>query len=117
MIRSLKYQLAIIVGTATVAAAACGGGEPTVAETPTAAGPVSVRVLIVDVNVSDDGETVRSITLRTQEGEEFRLRLSDDIDPLVWNPRHLQGHQQTRTQIGVTYLQTAEGKVVTELTE
>ena len=87
------------------------------AETPTSAGPVSMRVLIVDVGVSDDGETVGSMTLRTQEGEEFRLRLSDDIDPLVWNPRHLQGHQQTRTRIGVTYVETAEGKVVTELTE
>ena len=115
--RWTPFKLGVGLAVLGMAAAACGGAEPTVAETPTSAGPVSIRVLIVDVDVSDDGEAVGSMTLRTLEGEEFRLRLSDDIDSLLWSPRHLQGHQQTQTQIGVTYVETAEGKVVTGLSE
>ena len=67
------------------------------------------------VEISGDGETVSSITVRTQEGQESRLRLGDEIDPLVWSQRHFQGHQQKRTQIGVKY--KSDEKVAIELFE
>ena len=38
-------------------------------------GPVSTRVIVTDVQVSDDGEKVEYITVRTDDGKELSLRL------------------------------------------
>ena len=90
---------------------ACGGSTQE---------PVSARVIVTNVEVSIDGDRVESITVRTDAGRELPMRLSDGIDPAAWAPAHLQGHQglgELGVKIGVTYIQTSEGIIVTDLFE
>jgi len=84
-------------------------------------GPVSVRVIVTDGQVSADGEKVEFITVRTEDGKELSLRMGEDIDPEMWRPRHLLSHvglgKSLGLKIGVTYVQTSESAVATVLTE
>lgn len=80
-----------------VVSAACGG---------TSQGLVSARVIVTAVVVSQDGQRAQSIDIRTADGEELTLELSDEIDSAAWSPEHLQGHVgagQLGIQIGVKY--------------
>ncbi|MCH7706356.1 MAG: hypothetical protein IIB33_04845 [Chloroflexi bacterium] len=61
---------------------------------------------------------MESIDIRTADGEELTLELSDEIDPAAWSPEHLQGHVgagQLGIQIGVKY--RSDNMVATELFE
>lgn len=94
-----------------VAVGACGDGTPEL---------VSARVIITNVQLSGDGSHVESINVRTREGKELSIRLSEEIDPRDWSPIHLQGHVQggkLGIQIGVRYIETSDGKVAMELVE
>ena len=65
-------------------------------------------------------DRVDSIIVRTDAGQELFMHLSEAIDPAMWDPIHLQGHQklgELGVQIGVTYKQTPEGIVATGLSE
>ena len=83
--------------------------------------PVSARVIIAGVPVSDQDDRVLSITVRTYAGEEMSLRLSDDINPADWDPMHRQGHQGLGESLGlkieVTYVRTNESVTATQLSE
>ena len=96
---------------------ACGAGFPGLGSD----GPVTARVIIADVKVSDQEDRVLSITVRTDAGEEMSLRLSDDINPADWDPMHLKAHQglgeSLGLKIGVTYVRTPEGLLATEIIE
>ena len=93
-------------------AGGCGGGSE---------GPVSGRVIVENIKVSLDGNLVESIMVRTEDGKELTLRLSEEIDPSVWSPQHLQGHVQGGKRLGLTigvqYLETDEDRVATGLFE
>lgn len=96
---------------------ACGGSAQ---DAGSPEEPVSVRFIVTAVDVSEDGKRVESINVRTEGGKELLLKLSTDIDPALWSPQHLQGHVQSGKLgigIGVTYVDTAEGKVALELFE
>ena len=95
---------------------ACGSNAPE----PISDEPISARVIVTNVELSTDGDRVESITVRTDDGRELPMRLADDIDPAAWAPGHLQSHQglgELGIKIGVTYIQTSEGIVVTDLSE
>ena len=120
--------LKVVLIISSLIGTSCGGGAETESapalDTPPAseaAQPVSARVIVTDVQLSDDGETVESITVRTEDGSEVPMRLSEDIEPNIWGPPHLLGHVQTGKalgfKIGVTYVQTPDGTVATELSE
>lgn len=100
-----------------VAVAACGGYP----QKPISDDPVSARVIVTEVRLSPDQSRVDSITVRTDDGRELSMRLSEDIDPAMWEPLHLQSHQglgkSLGLKIGVTYLHTPEGIVATALSE
>ena len=100
-----------------VLSAACGGNPAN----SISQGPVSARVIVTDVQVSDDGEKVEYITVRTEDGKEFSLRLGEDIDPEMWLPPHLLSHvglgKSLGLKIGVTYISTSGTMIVTELSE
>lgn len=100
-----------------VAVAACGGYP----QEPISDDPVSARVIVTEVRLSPDQSRVDSITVRTDDGRELSMRLSEDIDPAMWEPLHLQSHQglgkSLGLKIGVTYLHTPEGIVATALSE
>ena len=97
--------------------AACGGNP----QEPISDEPVSARVIVTDVRLSPDQNRVDSITVRTDDGRELSMRLSDDIDPAMWEPLHLQSHQGLGKSLGlkisVTYMQTPDGIVATALSE
>lgn len=97
---------------------ACGVGSSE--ESISSKEPATAKVIVIDVQVSDDGDAVESITVETDEGRKISMRLSDDIDPSLWGPSHLLGHLQASEfgiQIGVTYVRTPDGVVATELSE
>ena len=112
----VPWRLFCATSILLVALAACGGSE---AAAPPE--PVSARIIVTDVQVSADGERVESITVRTGDDKELTLRLGDNIDPAIWGRLHLLSHaglgKSLGLKIGVTYVQTAESLVVTELTE
>ena len=94
-----------------VVAVACGGNSQE---------PVSARVIVTDVQVSADGKTVESLTVRTDDGAELTMRLGDDIDPAIWGASHLLSHAGLGTlgiKIGVTYVRTTESVIATQLSE
>ena len=98
--------------------AGCGGGS----DSPPPTGPVSVRVIVTDVQVSaDDDERVESITVLTDDGEEMKIRLGEGIEPADWDPNHLLLHvglgESLGLKIGVTYVRTGETVVATQLSE
>ena len=62
-----------------VVLAGCGGSETAVPQ-----GPVSARVVVMDVQVSADGERVEYITVRIDDDKELAMRLGDNIDPTIW---------------------------------
>ena len=47
-------------------------------------GPISERVIITGVQVSEDGSRVESITVLRVDGEELTMRLGDEIEPAIW---------------------------------
>ena len=96
--------------------AACGGNG----QDPISDEPISARAIVKNVETSTDGDRVEAITVLTDDGKELLMRLADDIDPAAWAPAHLQSHQGLGAlgiKIGVTYIQTSEGIVVTDLSE
>ena len=105
-----------------VVLAGCGGSETAVPQEP-----VSVRVIVTDVQVFTDvqvlpvGERVEYITVRIDDNRELTMRLGDNIDPAVWGAPHLLTHiglgRSLGLKIGVTYVETSESVVATELTE
>lgn len=107
-----------LIGTLVALATACGGSVP---EAPESNEPVSARVVVKAVTVSSEGDRVESITVLTDDGEELTMPLDDGIDPLIWGPRHLQGHIQIGEtlgfKIGIRYVKTRDGTVVIELNE
>ena len=114
---SAKSTLLCLVPVLIVVVAACGGSsQDSVADEPTTA-----RVIVTEVQVSPDGGRVESITIRTDDGNVLHLRLSENIDPTMWEPLHLQSHQglgeSLGLKIGVTYMQTPQGIVATALYE
>ena len=84
-------------------------------------GPGSGRVFVEQMEVSPDGQRVESIMVRTEDGKELSLRLSEEIDPVVWSPQHLEAHVQLGKElgftIGVEYTETDEGRIATRLSE
>ena len=84
-------------------------------------GPVSVRAIVTAIELSEDGLKVETITIRIDEEDELSLRISDEIDPTVWSPVHLQGHVQLGQglgfTIGVRYQDSSDQKVAVELSE
>ena len=100
-----------VVPILLIVTVACGGNSRE---------PVSARVIVTDVQVSADGKTVESLTVRTDDGEEITMRLGDDIDPAVWGASHLLTHAGLGAlgiQIGVTYVRTTESVIATQLSE
>ena len=83
--------------------------------------PVTARVIVTDVQVSVDGKTVESLTVRTDDGEQLTLRLGDDIEPAAWSPSHLLSHadlgESLGLKIGVTYVHTADSVIAIRLSE
>ena len=59
--------------------------------------------------------------VRTDEGSELTIRLSEIIDPAGWGPRHLPANAQLGETLGakieVKYVDRSDGKIVTELSE
>ena len=58
------------------------------------------------VQVSEGGQRVGSIDVRTEDGKELSLELGEEIDTAFWSPQHLQAHEALGNlgiQIGVTY--------------
>ena len=100
----------LIVPIVTVA---CGGTDDAVTDAQT----VSVRAVVTDIRLADDGKNAASIKIQTEEGKEFDVRIGDQTNPTVWGLPHLQGHKQLGHRIGVTYQQTPQGKVVIEFSE
>lgn len=82
--------------TLLVILAACGGSS----EAAVPEGPVSARMLLMDVEVSADGDRVEYVTVRTDDEKELAMRLGDNIDPAAWGPSHLRGGQDTRVHQG-----------------
>ena len=84
-------------------------------------GPISVRAIVTALELSNDGLKVETITIRTEEGDVLSLRISDEIDPTVWSPVHLEGHIQLGQglgfTIGVRYQESSDQKVAVELSE
>ena len=84
-------------------------------------GPISVRAIVTALELSNDGLKVETITIRTDEGDVLSLRISDEIDPTVWSPVHLEGHIQLGQglgfTIGVQYQDSSDQKVAVELSE
>ena len=84
-------------------------------------GPISVRAIVTAIGLSNDGLKVETITIRTDEGDVLSLRVSDEIDPTVWSPVHLEGHIQLGQglgfTIGVLYQGGSDQKVAVELSE
>ena len=102
-------RIASLAVVLLVVSAACGVSPQ---------GLVSTRVIVTAIVVSEDGQRVESIDIRTADGEELTLELSDGIDPAAWSPEHLQGHVgagQIGIQIGVKY--SSDSMVATELFE
>ena len=97
--------------------AGCGGGS----DSPSPTGPVSARVIVTDVQVSADGKTVESLTVRTDDGEELTMRLGDDIEPAIWGAFHLLSHadlgKTLGIKIGVTYVRTTDSVIAIQLSE
>ena len=112
-----KSTLICLIPVLMVVVAACGGNP----QEPISDEPVSARVIVTEVRLSPDQNRVDSITVRTDDGRELFMHLSDDIDPAMWEPLHLQSHQglgkSLGLKIGVTYMQTPEGLVATALSE
>lgn len=107
-----KSILASVMGLALVGVAACAGG-------PT--GPVDVRGVVTEVQVSEDGQRVTSIVLRTESGDVLALALGDRIDPTIWDAKHLEGHlrlgETLGFTIGVTYTGEEGERVAIQLIE
>ena len=78
---------------------------------------VSVRATITAIRPAADGTSVASLTITTQEGNVFEVRLGDQIDSKIWGLPHFQGHKRLGGPIGFTYQQTSQGRVVVELSE
>ena len=101
-----------------VFAVACGSSAP---QEPESNEPVSARVVVKAIKVSAEGDRVESITVVTDNGKELTLILDDAIDPAMWGPRHLQGHIEAGKtlgfKVGIKYIRTRDGNVVTELAE
>ena len=99
-------------------AGVCGGSS----ETFTSQGPISARVIVTDVQISaDDDNRVESITVVTDDGDELTLRLGEEIEPAMWGPPHLLTHaalgESLGIKIGVTYINTADSLIATQLLE
>ncbi len=98
-------------------AAGCGGGSDALSPT----GPVTARVIVTDVQVSADDTRVESITVVTEDGEELTIRLSEGIEPAMWDPPHLLTHvalgESLGIKIGVTYIHTTDSLIATQLLE
>ena len=106
---SVPGRIAALALFLLLVSAACGGSPQ---------GLVSTRVIVTAIVVSEDGQRVESIDIRTADDEELTLELSDGIDPAAWSPEHLQGHVgagQIGIQIGVKY--SSDSMVATELFE
>ena len=101
-----------VVPILLVVAVACGGSSRE---------PVSARVIVTDVQVSADGKTVESLTVRTDDGEELTMRLGDDIEPAIWGASHLLSHadlgKTLGIKIGVTYVRTTDSVIAIQLSE
>ena len=110
----LLFVVPILLVTLTV----CGEGS---SEELPLNESIFAKVIVTDVQLSADDETVESITVRTvEEDRDITMRFGDDIDPTIWGPSHLLGHVQSGKfgiQIGVTYIRTPDGVVVTEFSE
>ncbi len=102
-----------LVSILAVFAVACGSNS----QEPVSDEPVSARVAVRAVEVSAEGDRVKSITVLTDDGKELTMILDDTIDPAMWGPRHLQGHIEVgRTlgfKVGIEYIQTPDGNGVT----
>ena len=100
-----------------VIVAACGDST----DTPMPQESVSARVIVTDVQVSADGKRVESITVLTEDGEELKMRMGDEIEPAIWGPSHLLSHADLGNslglKIGVTYVYKPESVVATQLSE
>jgi hypothetical protein len=107
-----KGVLALVMGLALIGVAACTG-DPI--------GPVDVRGVVTEVQVSEDGQRVVSIVLQTESGDDLALVLGDLIDPAIWDAKHLDGHlrlgETLGFTIGVTYTEEEGERVVIELIE
>ena len=87
----------MVVGLVVAVAAACGGGPPLDLSTP-----VTARVLVTGVELAPDGGRVDWISVRTESGDTYRLRIGPDIESSDWDPKHLQGHQGLGESLGFT---------------
>lgn len=99
------------------AAAACGGtGLPT-----DLSSPVTARVLVTGVALDANGNRVDWISVRTESGDTFRLKIGPAIEPSDWDPKHLQGHQGLGESlgftIGVTFAEGEDSLTALELAE
>ena len=104
-----KSVLTSVIGVALIGVAACMGG------------PTDVRGIVTEVLVSEDGQRVVSIVLRTESGDDLSLALGDGIDPAIWDAKHLEGHlrlgETLGFTIGVTYTEEEDERVAIELIE
>ena len=112
-----KVPILILIAILAILPAGCGSSS----QEPLSDGPSVARVVVTKLQLSPDGGKVESITVRTDESENFSLMLSENIDLDTWSPRHLEGHIQLGGTIGATigvkYIQATDGKVAFELTE
>ena len=76
---NLTTKLTLLIMPLLLAIAACGGSpnqEEAISDVPQ-----SARVIVIDVQVSADGNEVESITVRKGNGEELLMRLSEASCP------------------------------------
>ncbi len=106
--------LAVVLLIAPIVTIGCGR---TAEEESAKAQPVSVRATITAIRPAADGTSVASLTITTQGGNVFEVRIGDQIDPNIWGLPHFQGHKRLGGPIGVTYQQTSQGMVVVEFFE
>lgn len=112
------HKIALLSSTLApmVLVVACGGSP----QQPISDEPVSARGIVTEVQLLPGADRADSITVRTDDGQELFMLSSANIDPGMWDPIHLQGHQklgELGVQIGVTYTRTPEGIVATALSE
>ena len=112
-----KVPILLLTTILAILPAGCGSSS----QEPVSDEPSFARVIVTKLQLSTDGGKVDSITVRTDEGENFSVTLGGNIDPAAWSPRHLEGHIQLGEAIGATigikYIQTTNGEVAIELTE
>ena len=98
--------------------AACGSGAGPPLDLST---PVAARVVVTGVELTPDGVRVDWISVRTESGDTYRLKIGSNIEPSDWDPKHLQSHQSLGESlgftIGVTFAEGEAGLTALELVE